>query len=51
MASNYLSPLKETYMAIIITNDLIRLGIAEYYDPVALINIRQNSTQFWMTNT
>jgi hypothetical protein len=36
MSTNYLSPLKETYVVIIITADLMRVDIGENYDSILL---------------
>jgi hypothetical protein len=36
MSTNYLSPLKETYMVITITTDVMRVDIGENYDSITL---------------
>jgi hypothetical protein len=52
MSNNYLSPLKETYMAILMTIDLMLLDIAEIITQIhcdVLINIPQNLTLIGIT--
>jgi hypothetical protein len=54
MSNNYLSPPKETYMAIIMTTDLMLADIAEVmtqiHCDVLIINIPQNLTLLGITN-
>jgi hypothetical protein len=52
-SKNYLAPLKETYIAIMMTTDLMLVDIAEIMTPIhcdVLINIPQNLKLFGITN-
>jgi hypothetical protein len=46
MLTNYLSPLKETYIVIIITTDLMRVDIGENYDNSTVMRSLKYSTEF-----